>query len=80
MNIIHVLSVSITLKFHVNGLKGWFFWFVPVVSGFAGDPTSLAHDNILTFCTCGQYQWTNICIYRIRSYMNLNSLKNAVLL
>ena len=31
----------------VNGLKGWFVWSAPAVSGFAEDPTSLARDNIV---------------------------------
>ena len=33
-------------RVHLNGLTGWFVWSVPAVSEFAGDPTSLAHDNI----------------------------------
>ena len=31
---------------HLNGLKGWSVWSVPVVSGLAGDPTSLARNTI----------------------------------
>ena len=30
---------------HLNGLKGWSVWSVLAVSGFAGDPTSLARNN-----------------------------------
>ena len=30
----------------LNGLKGWFMQSAPVDSGFVGDPTSLAHNNI----------------------------------
>ena len=46
LNIIHVLCVSIQEVIHVNGLKGWFLWSTPAVSGFAGDLTSLACDII----------------------------------
>ncbi len=30
----------------LNGIKGWFVQSTPAYGGFAGDPTSLARDNI----------------------------------
>ena len=39
-------SESILLSHTLKGLNGWFVQSAPVDSGFAGDPTSLACNNI----------------------------------
>ncbi len=48
LSIVLYFSFMPVRKATLSGLKGWFVQSAPVDSGFAGDPTSPACDNILS--------------------------------